>query len=47
MVGTVEQELDPAGKGTKLADYQPFVIDRVMIQQLFCSKSVGSETKSL
>ena len=34
MVGTVEQEFRAAGNGTELADYQPLVVDRVMVKHI-------------
>ena len=34
MVGTVEQEFRAAGNGTELADYQPFMVDRIMIKHI-------------
>ena len=35
MVCTVEQKSRTAGNGTELADYQPLVVDRVMIKHIF------------
>ena len=32
MVGTVEQKLHATGDGAEFADYQPFVIDRIMVK---------------
>ena len=34
MVGTVEQEFRAAGNGTELADYQPLVVDRIMVKHI-------------
>ena len=34
MIGTVEQELRTAGNGTELADYQPLVVDRIMVKHI-------------
>lgn len=34
MVGTVEQEFRTAGNRAELADYQPLVVDRVMIKYI-------------
>lgn len=34
MVGTIEQESRTAGNGTELADYQPLVIDRIMVKHI-------------
>lgn len=34
MVGTVEQEFHTAGNGTELADYQPLVVNRVMVKHI-------------
>ena len=34
MVGTVEQEFYTAGDGAELSDYQPIVVDRVMIKYI-------------
>ena len=34
MICTVEQEFRTAGDGTELADYQPLVVDRVMVKHI-------------
>ena len=34
MVCTVEQEFRTAGNGTELADYQPLVVDRIMVKHI-------------
>ena len=34
MVGTVEQKLHATGDGAEFADYQPFVIDRIMVKYI-------------
>lgn len=34
MVGTVEQEFYTAGDGAELSDYQPLVVNRVMIKYI-------------
>ena len=34
MVGTVEQKLHATGDGTELADYQPLVVDRIMVKYI-------------
>ena len=34
MVGTVEQEFRAAGNGTELADYQPLMVDRIMVKHI-------------
>ena len=38
MVGTVEQELHATGDGAELTDYQPFVIDRIMVKYIVLLK---------
>ena len=34
MVGTVQLEFRAAGNGTELADYQPLVVDRIMVKHI-------------
>ena len=43
MIGTVEQEFCSAGDGAELSDYQPLVVDRVMIKYIvpFKKQRVG------
>ena len=38
MVGTVEQKLHATGDGAEFADYQPFVIDRIMVKYIVLFK---------
>ena len=41
MVGAVEQELGSAGDGAELADDQPLVVDRVVVEDVVALKIPG------
>ena len=41
MVGAVEEELCPTGDGAELADYQPVVVDGIVIQHIVLLKVNG------
>ena len=47
MVGTVEQEFRTTSNGAELSDYQPFVVDRVMIKHvILLEKQRGQAEKT-